>query len=270
MYEHESIDEKHKTIILELLAYTVKALNLKTTTLRIFKTILEFNRTSNGSWRRIIELLIERKKYKKALEFCKEASSVLPNDLWFLKQQININDWKTSHDDVEFREILAKFYDRAGSHDKAQILYKQVLMLDCANKSTQRRIKACLKDIEKKLLINKYDGQLEDIYNDNIPKKKGAYTYFFLAEQLNRMKIGWSGEPPKRIKNFQTGSAEKLKLIAYVKGNIEKELHDQFEDYKIRREWYEPATEILYKIIELLMREKGVFNYYSYRIPKWN
>ncbi len=69
------------------------------------------------------------------------------------------------------------------------------------------------------------------------------------------MKIGFSKDLLKRIKKIQSNSPEKLNLIAYVKGNFEKELHDQFDEYKIHGEWYKSAPEILFTIIKLLMRE---------------
>ncbi len=253
VYEQEPINEKYKALIWEELAYTVEKLNLKSTEIRIQKNILKFNRTSTRTWRRIIDLFVERKKYGRAREVCQEASNVFPNELWCLREQIYINQ-RYLGNDTETVEICRKILnDHQYDYDFSDYFFEKMLEIDSTNQATQNWIRTYLDNKEK---------YIEDLYNYNpellfngIKNPRMDYTYFLLAEQTNLMKSGKSKTPHERIKNIQGNSPEKLKIIAYVKGNFEKELHAQFEQYRIHGEWFEPTKEILYTIIKLLMHE---------------
>ena len=180
-YRKQSISKEHKIIILEFLARFVERRSLRATTIKINKTILTLNKNSKTSWENIIELYIERKKYQKALEVCKEASIVFPNDIWPLKKQIDINQYFLKKDDeiveickevlndhlenVYFREILAKCYERIGSLNKAHFFYKQIIELDTTNKAAQKWIKSYLNNKEKEHVRDKCKKELEDFFN---------------------------------------------------------------------------------------------------------
>lgn len=69
---------------------------------------------------------------------------------------------------------------------------------------------------------------------------------YFITDKKN-IKIGYSKNPNKRIKQLNTGNAKKLILIGYVNGdkNKEKELHCQFSQDRLNGEWFSPSNEIL-------------------------
>lgn len=68
-------------------------------------------------------------------------------------------------------------------------------------------------------------------------------VYFVASDKF--IKIGFSKNPYKRLKQLSTGSDTKLWLIGFVDGNkeLEKQLHIQFT--KANLEWYYPTDELL-------------------------
>jgi hypothetical protein len=73
--------------------------------------------------------------------------------------------------------------------------------------------------------------------------KKEDYLYFIQADKTGMVKIGRSKHPEKRLKQLQTGSSNKLKLIACFEnsGWREKILHELLEKWKVRAngEWFD-------------------------------
>tara|TARA_B100000214_G_C23743328_1_gene524271 strand:- start:121 stop:417 length:297 start_codon:yes stop_codon:yes gene_type:complete len=69
------------------------------------------------------------------------------------------------------------------------------------------------------------------------------HLYIVQSDVSGAIKIGRSKDPRKRLKQLQTGSPYKLKLLAIVpeKGNIEKSLHSSFSSYKksCKGEWFD-------------------------------
>jgi len=66
-------------------------------------------------------------------------------------------------------------------------------------------------------------------------------VYFILNKDSNHVKIGYSKNPTLRIKTLQTGSSNRLELIAILKGTIKEEkfLQKKFNKYHINNEWFE-------------------------------
>lgn len=63
--------------------------------------------------------------------------------------------------------------------------------------------------------------------------------YFIKAN--DRVKIGYTLDPSKRIPSIQTSSPYKLEVLLIIDGTIEleRELHKNFQEYKIAGEWFE-------------------------------
>ena len=61
------------------------------------------------------------------------------------------------------------------------------------------------------------------------------HLYIIQSDISGAMKIGRSKNPKKRLKQLQTGSPYKLKLLVEVpgKGLLEKSLHRTLKDYKL-------------------------------------
>lgn len=81
----------------------------------------------------------------------------------------------------------------------------------------------------------------------SLDMKKIGTIYFVLAEEVNRVKIGYADDAKKRLRELQIGSPVLLKLMAVFKGKtIEDEafLHTVFDDYRVHGEWFEFSQEI--------------------------
>lgn len=78
-------------------------------------------------------------------------------------------------------------------------------------------------------------------------KIAGPVVYFIRAESSGLIKIGKANNPVSRLKAIQTGSTEKLTLIAYTPGSHaeEKALHRRFASRRRHGEWFEPDDELL-------------------------
>lgn len=76
------------------------------------------------------------------------------------------------------------------------------------------------------------DGESLDGFN--------GYVYFIAGADLSEVKIGFSKNPWARVKEFQTGRAEKLSVVATVKttGISEVAIHDLFSEERSSGEWF--------------------------------
>lgn len=72
------------------------------------------------------------------------------------------------------------------------------------------------------------------------------YVYFIVAKGLNRVKIGYSCDPTRRLRELNTASPVELIIHRRMVGNeqIEKELHSRFSKYRIKNEWFQFHNEI--------------------------
>ena len=65
-------------------------------------------------------------------------------------------------------------------------------------------------------------------------------VYFILNKELNHVKIGYSNDIHRRVKQLQTSSSTELELHFFLNGDyrIEKLFHKYFKKYHVRNEWY--------------------------------
>lgn len=70
--------------------------------------------------------------------------------------------------------------------------------------------------------------------------------YFIQPEEGGLMKIGFANDPTRRLRELQTGSPLRLRLVAEVPGTIEDEraLHRHFRHLRERHEWFRPVPEL--------------------------
>ena len=69
---------------------------------------------------------------------------------------------------------------------------------------------------------------------------KNDDLYFIQSDRTGMIKIGRSKDPCKRLKQLQTGNANKLKLIASFKGMgwREKLIHEKLNRWSEEGEWF--------------------------------
>jgi hypothetical protein len=88
--------------------------------------------------------------------------------------------------------------------------------------------------IDTKELLNKHKGHKL--------RKQGDWLYFIQSSETGMIKIGRSKHPQKRLKQLQTGSTYKLRLIASFEGLgwREAEIHRDLKEWRIRQngEWF--------------------------------
>lgn len=77
--------------------------------------------------------------------------------------------------------------------------------------------------------------------------------YFIQESDDGDIKIGYSDNPERRIRELQTGSPKQLNLLAVIEGekSDETELHKLFKKLNTRGEWFSPDTEIFLYIDSL-------------------
>lgn len=78
--------------------------------------------------------------------------------------------------------------------------------------------------------------------------------YFILAEELNRVKIGYtSSSVDERYASLQISSPCELKILYFTHGNMkrEKHFHNLFAEYHIRGEWFEYKGKLKFFLMEL-------------------
>lgn len=70
---------------------------------------------------------------------------------------------------------------------------------------------------------------------------KKDHLYFIQSDVTGMIKIGRSKDPQRRLKQLQTGNANKLKIIACFNGLgwREKLLHESLKDWSKEGEWFD-------------------------------
>ncbi len=84
--------------------------------------------------------------------------------------------------------------------------------------------------------VKNYNEILEKILN----KKPDDLYFIQMIEEPYHFKIGRAKDPNKRLKQLQTGSAIKLKLVHIFEGlgNKEKMLHEELKPWRLEGEWF--------------------------------
>lgn len=78
-------------------------------------------------------------------------------------------------------------------------------------------------------------------------KNRRAGVYFILAEEVNRVKIGYTGHIKDRLSNMQKDSPVKLQLYYFLDNwdeELEQLLHRYFSKYHFKGEWFEFSDEM--------------------------
>lgn len=85
--------------------------------------------------------------------------------------------------------------------------------------------------------------------------EKLGSVYFILDRDNDRVKIGHSRNPWKRLRQLQTGSSAKLSLIGVIAGNadVEKRLHSDMREHNVHREWFSGGSDA----VDWLHRQTG-------------
>ena len=71
------------------------------------------------------------------------------------------------------------------------------------------------------------------------------YTYFIQSVDGGPIKIGSSINPNERLKRLQTSHHSELRIIGIIKKNIERELHQRFNVYRLSGEWFNPEEKLI-------------------------
>jgi hypothetical protein len=73
-----------------------------------------------------------------------------------------------------------------------------------------------------------------------------GFIYFIVNYQARKVKIGYSTNPQRRLKELLTANDGKLELAKVVPGTIkdERKYHQVFCHSKVRREWFKLTPEI--------------------------
>ena len=99
-------------------------------------------------------------------------------------------------------------------------------------------------DIEAERINNEKIEQAINFYKNGkkIDKKqndKNGYVYIMYDDSTKQYKIGFSKKPEYREKTLQSEKPS-IKMIFYHKSNmnIEKKLHNLYQDFRTRGEWF--------------------------------
>ncbi|MGI9485427.1 MAG: GIY-YIG nuclease family protein [Geminicoccaceae bacterium] len=81
---------------------------------------------------------------------------------------------------------------------------------------------------------------------------KEAWIYFIQAECGGPIKIGWTQDIDRRVKDMQAVNPFTLIVIGKFRGMLadERRLHDKFALSRLHGEWFEPTDELLAEISE--------------------
>lgn len=69
-------------------------------------------------------------------------------------------------------------------------------------------------------------------------------TYVIEAVGTGTVKIGKSGDVRARIAQLQTSNANELRLIANLRGDVERMLHSHLVDHRVTGEWFRWTPEV--------------------------
>jgi len=83
-------------------------------------------------------------------------------------------------------------------------------------------------------------------------KHKTDFIYVIHAVGTNRVKIGFSSDPQRRLVALQTGSSFPLAIIGVRAGSLklEQAIHGQLQDCRVEGEWFDIAPDEALKIVQ--------------------
>jgi hypothetical protein len=73
-----------------------------------------------------------------------------------------------------------------------------------------------------------------------------SYVYFIQAQEGGPVKIGWTYNPVRRLKDLQSASPYKLVIRKLVPGTqrLEHYLHQRYESHRLEGEWFEAQLDM--------------------------
>ena len=84
----------------------------------------------------------------------------------------------------------------------------------------------------------------------------GTFVYFVLDPALCQVKIGWTMDVGRRVRDIERLEGRHLELLGAIAGgyDLERALHARFEPWRANgtREWY--STEIVADVLRLIER----------------
>lgn len=95
---------------------------------------------------------------------------------------------------------------------------------------------------------------------------KTTYIYFLYDRKSKMVKIGYSCNIQRRIKQLQTSNPNELELVYYVEGNRDTEyfFHKRFSEYRRRGEFFESKPILDWikwdKLQKEVMKEMGIMS----------
>lgn len=79
--------------------------------------------------------------------------------------------------------------------------------------------------------------------------RRPEFVYFVEAETSRLIKIGVARDMTERLRGLQTGSPDKLRVIALIRTadpeRLEQVLHLEFRDTRQHGEWFKPSPELV-------------------------
>lgn len=80
-------------------------------------------------------------------------------------------------------------------------------------------------------------------------------TWIYFIKCLDKIKIGYTTNIARRMKELKTGNGEKLELIYKIQGDkyLERVYQHKYQDYHISGEWFE--AEPIIRMIEQRKRD---------------
>ena len=88
---------------------------------------------------------------------------------------------------------------------------------------------------------------LERVRRDLRRPKSDGWVYMIGATEVQKVKIGFSGNPKQRLRDLSAGSPLELKILAQWRGTIqdEKTLHWVMKAHRAHGEWFRLEGEVL-------------------------
>jgi len=87
-----------------------------------------------------------------------------------------------------------------------------------------------------------------------------GFVYSIQGESGGPIKIGYTQDIKARLSSIQTGHPDILVLLACFPGNTkdERKLHEKFDAFRLRGEWFKPSEFILKQIEEIREKHKAL------------
>lgn len=128
-------------------------------------------------------------------------------------------------------------------------------------KAEHTKIKRYIKELNE-LSEDSRDLNFLDKELKRPPKHPKGYIYFIQGEYGGAIKIGYSTDPGKRLKELQTGHPDTLIVLLMIPGSeaTERALHRRFNISRLKGKWFRPDDHVIEAIKELGCKFRGNSN----------